>query len=137
MEALAEDDHNDENKCDEEKDIINPYEKAQPMLNNENTGAQRAKTRRGSTCKQLRPLTTFVKSDNQNCENIAEKVYIIKVMIEHIFSLLEIYSQENMTDVEEEQNKKLYEEILATDFPEENMKDKNFRDKVTELGKTL
>ena len=42
-----------------------------------------------------------------------------------------------MTDVEEEQNKKLYEEILATDFPEENMKDKNFRDKVTELGQHL
>ena len=39
-----------------------------------------------------------------------------------------------MTDVEEEQNKKLYEEILGIDFPEENMKDKNFRDKVTELG---
>ena len=89
MEALAEDDHNHENKSDdEEKDIINPYEKAQPMLNNENTGAQRAKTRRGSTCKQLRPLTTFVKSDNQNCENIAEKVYIIKVMIKHIISFL-------------------------------------------------
>ena len=89
MEALAEDDHNDEYKCDdEEKDIINPYEKAQPMLNNENTGAQRVKTRRGSTCKQLRPLTTFVKSDNQNCENIAEKVYIIKVMIKHIISFL-------------------------------------------------
>ena len=93
MEALAADDHNDEYKSDdEEKDIINPYEKAQPMLNNENTEAQRAKTRRGSTCKQLRPLTTFVKSDNQNCENIAEKVYIIKVMIKHIFSLLEMYS---------------------------------------------
>ena len=82
MEALAEDALDDEYKSyDKEKEIINPSERAQPILSIENTGNQRQKTRRGSTCRQLRPLTTFVKSDNQNWENMAEKFYIRKVMI--------------------------------------------------------
>ena len=35
-----------------------------------------------------------------------------------------------MSPAEEEYNKSLFEETLAAEFPEEDMKDKHFRDKV-------
>ena len=41
--------------------------------------------------------------------------------------------QDELTEEELEYNRILFEETLATEFPEEDMKDKHFRDKVGEL----
>ena len=50
----------------------------------ETSGTPSERKRRGSTCKQIRPLPTFVKSDSQNCENVANKMYILKVFIDSL-----------------------------------------------------
>ena len=38
--------------------------------------------------------------------------------------------KENMSPAEDEYNKSLFEETVAAEFPEEDMRDKHFRDKV-------
>ena len=73
----------------------------------------RDKGRKGSTCKQLRPLPTFVKS--QSSLDLTEKTYVRK---------------HELSEEEVEYNEKLYEETLAVLFPEEKMRDKFYRDKV-------
>jgi len=70
--------------------------------------------RRGSTCKQIRPLPTFVKVDSLSCDNGDTKIY---------------FKKDELTEEELEYNRILFEETLATEFPEEDMKDKHFRDK--------
>ena len=59
-----------------------PFAEAKSTGKNETTGMPSERTRRGSTCKQIRPLPTFVKSDAQNWENVANKMYIQKVFID-------------------------------------------------------
>lgn len=78
----------------------------------------RDKERKGSTCKQLRPLPTFVKVESQSSVELAERTYVRKNAAE-------------LTVEEKDYNEKLYEETLATIFPEDKMKDKFYRDKVT------
>ena len=73
----------------------------------------RDKGRKGSTCKQLRPLPTFVKS--QSSLDLTEKTYVRK---------------QELSEEEAEYNEKLYEETMAVLFPEEKMRDKFYRDKV-------
>ena len=73
----------------------------------------REKGRKGSTCKQLRPLPTFVKS--QSSLDLAEKTYVRK---------------KELSEEEVECNEKLFEETMAVLFPEEKMRDKFYRDKV-------
>ena len=77
----------------------------------------RDKERKGSTCKQLRPLPTFVKVESQSSVELAERTYVRKNAAE-------------LTVEEKDYNDKLYEETLATIFPEDKMSDKFYRDKV-------
>jgi len=77
----------------------------------------RDKGRKGSTCKQLRPLPTFVKS--QSSLDLAEKTYVRK---------------HQLTEEEVEYNEKVFEETMAVLFPEEKMRDKFYRDKDKEAA---
>ena len=63
-------------------DMDGTFAEAKSTGKNETTGMPSERTRRGSTCKQIRPLPTIVKSDTQNCENVANKMYIQKVFID-------------------------------------------------------
>ena len=61
-----------------------PVMEAKSKGKDETSGTPSERKRRGSTCKQIRPLPTFVKSDCQNCENVANKMYILKVFIDSL-----------------------------------------------------
>ena len=80
-------------------------------------GDGRDKERKGSTCKQLRPLPTFLKVDSQSSVELADRTYVRK-------------AKADLTMEEQEYNEKLCEETLAIIFPEDKMKDKFYRDKV-------
>ena len=80
----------------------------------------RDKGRKGSTCKQLRPLPTFVKS--QSSLDLTEKTYVRK---------------QELSQEEVECNEKLFEETMAVLFPEEKMREKFYRDKVSEASLPL
>ena len=58
-----------------------PLAEPTSLVKNENKVGSSERTRRGSTCKQLRPLPTFVKTDAQNYENGALKMYFKKVYL--------------------------------------------------------
>ena len=70
--------------------------------------------RKGSTCKTLRPLPTFVKVDSQTSWEGLERLYIKK---------------EDLKDEDIQHNEKLYDDTMASLFPEDSMKDRFFRDK--------
>jgi hypothetical protein len=86
MEALDQVDNHIDSKGIEESDTFfemeAPFIEANTTGKDEKTGVALERTRRGSTCKQIRPLSTFVKPDTQNCENDANKMYIQKVFID-------------------------------------------------------
>ena len=71
--------------------------------------------RRGSACRQLHPLPTIMQTDLTNSEQFKTKKY---------------YKKLSLTEEEAATNKELYEEIVGNEFPEEDMVDKAFRDKV-------
>ena len=71
--------------------------------------------RRGSACRQLHPLPTILQTDLTNSDQFKTKKY---------------YKKLSLTEEEVATNKELYEEIVANEFPEEDMVDKAFRDKV-------
>ena len=73
--------------------------------------------RRGSACKQLYPLPTIVQTDLTNYDQCKTKKYHKK-------------TPDLLTDEEAATNKQRYEEIIANEFPEEDMSDNEFRDKV-------
>jgi hypothetical protein len=79
MESLDHDDIQNDSPGREEADSFNPFAEAKLLVKSETTVVSSERTRRGSTCKQIRPLPTFVKADSQNCENGADKMYIRKV----------------------------------------------------------
>jgi len=84
-------------------------------------GDGRDKERKGSTCKQLRPLPTFLKVDSQSSVELAERTYVRKTAAD-------------LTMEEQEYNEKVCEETLAIIFPEDKMKDKFYRDKEKEAA---
>ena len=73
--------------------------------------------RRGSACKQLYPLPTIVQTDLTNYDQCKTKKYHKKL-------------PDLLTVEEAATNKQRYEEIIANEFPEEDMNDNEFRDKV-------
>jgi len=77
-------------------------------------GPQGLSERKGSTCKTLRPLPTFVKVDSQTSWEGLERLYIKK---------------EDLKDEDIQHNEKLYDDTMASLFPEDSMKDRFFRDK--------
>ena len=76
--------------------------------------------RRGSACRQLHPLPTIVQTDLTTSDQLKSRKYYKKLA-------------QQLTEEEAAYNKQLYEEIIANEFPEEDMVDKAFRDKVTAL----
>ena len=74
--------------------------------------------RRGSACRQLHPLPTILQTDLTNSEQFKTKKY---------------YKKSCLTKEEAATNNELYEEIVGNEFPEEDMVDKAFRDKVKQL----
>lgn len=74
--------------------------------------------RKGSTCKTLRPLPTFVKVESQSSSGDGQDRLYIK--------------KDDLSQEEEEWNKKLMEETMTELFPAEKMKDKFYRDKEKE-----
>ena len=70
----------------EESDIVSvlsaPFKEASSLEEGETSRMPEEQNRRGSRCKQIRLLPTFVKPENQNydnCENDSDKMYIMKV----------------------------------------------------------
>ena len=74
--------------------------------------------RKGSTCKTLRPLPTFVKVESQSSSGDGQDRLYIK--------------KDDLSQEEKEWNKKLMEETMTELFPAEKMKDKFYRDKEKE-----
>ena len=79
--------------------------------------------RRGSACRQLHPLPTIVQTDLTGADPFKTKKYYKKL-------------SQDLTDEEVAINKQQYEEIIANEFPEEDMIDMAFRDKVSTTSKT-
>ena len=71
--------------------------------------------RRGSACRQIHPLPTIVQTDLGTTDSLKARKYNRKV---------------NLTEEEIAHNTELYDEIIINEFPEEDMVDKSFRDKV-------
>ena len=95
--------------------------------------------RRGSACRQLHPLPTIQQveqsmGDMAKAKQYVKKVHIQQVVIVIAYSLL---LQTNLTDDEILHNKELFEDILANEFPEEDMADKSFRDKVPSFSNII
>ena len=78
--------------------------------------------RRGSACRQLHPLPTILQTDLTNSDQFKTKKY---------------YKKLALTEEEATTNRELYEEIVGNEFPEEDMVDKAFRDKVEHLIEQL
>ena len=73
----------------DESDIVSelsaPFNEASSLEEGETSSIPEEQNRRGSRCKQIRPLPTFVKPENQNydkCENDTDKIYIMKVSLQ-------------------------------------------------------
>ena len=68
----------------EESDIVSEmsgtFNEASSLEKGEASTNPREQARRGSTCKQIRPLPTFVKSES-HCENYCDRIYIKKVRL--------------------------------------------------------
>ena len=79
----------------------------------------RERGRKGSTCKTLRPLPTFVKVESQGSTEAQDRLY---------------FKKEILTDEEVDHNEKLFEDTMVLLFPEERMKDRFFRDKDKEMA---
>eukprot|EP00092_Neocalanus_flemingeri_P006818 GFUD01007362.1.p1 GENE.GFUD01007362.1~~GFUD01007362.1.p1 ORF type:complete len:318 (+),score=85.68 GFUD01007362.1:58-1011(+) len=103
----------------EESEMVSHLEESKACEKSQTITESTEQTRKGSTCKQIRPLPTFVKAEIQNLDNGTNKMYIKK---------------ENLTDRELEHNRTLFEETMGTKFPDEDMKDKQFRDKDKEYA---
>ena len=82
MEALGQDDTQCIRISKEESDIVSemsgPFNEASSVEKSQTSTNPREQTRRGSTCKQIRPLPTFVKSES-HCDNDCDKMFIKKV----------------------------------------------------------
>ena len=83
------------------------------------TNGKAERERKGSTCKTLRPLPTFVKVESQSSTDGQERCYVRK---------------EDRSKEEEEWNNKMMEDVMMELFPEEKMKDKFYRDKDKETA---
>ena len=70
----------------EESDIVSemsgPFNEASSVEKGETSNNPREQTRRGSTCKQIRPLPTFVKSES-HCENDCDRMNGIVTLLRH------------------------------------------------------
>jgi len=75
--------------------------------------------RRGSACRQLHPFPTIQQVDQIMSDQNKTKQYVKKA---------------NLTDDEILYNKELFENIIANEFPEEDMIEKSFRDKDKDLA---
>merc|ERR1711874_558711 len=75
--------------------------------------------RRGSACRQLHPFPTIQQVEQGNNAMDTTKQYVKKT---------------TLTNDEILHNNEIYEDIIANEFPEEDMTDKSFRDKDKELA---
>ena len=97
------------------------------MASSAGQGGER--TRRGSACRPLRPLPTFLRPDQGGEPGHASRRYIHKVgaVVDRVAPLSP--SQTELGPEERRHNEDLYSDTMAALFPPGCMADKQFRDK--------